>query len=54
MSKKKVDVSAVAAQKKPTESSASIASGTVQKRKSHTQIRGEAYANGIRHCVAAL
>ena len=51
--KKISEVSAVAAQVKPTESSAMVTSRLVQK-KPHCQIRGEGYDNGIRHCVAAL
>ena len=51
MAKKSV---AVATQQKRTDSSDTIASGTVQRPKTHSQIRGEGYDNGIRHCVVAL
>ena len=54
MSKKKSGVSAVATQENGTNSSGTVASSMVQKRKTHSQIRGEGYDSGIRHCVVAL
>jgi hypothetical protein len=54
MRKKNSEVSATAAQVKPTESSATVASSRVQRRKTHCQLRGEAYDNGVRHCIVAL
>ena len=31
-----------------------VVTGTVQRLKNHSQIRGEGYDHGIRHCVVAL
>jgi len=53
MSKQK-DVSAKAAQDKGMDSSSTITSGTMQRRKAHSHIRGEGYDNAIRHCIVAL
>lgn len=54
MRKKTSEVSAGAAQEKQMTSSSRVAPCTSQKRKTNSQIRGEGYDNGIRHCVVAL
>jgi len=47
-------VSAKAAQGNVAHASDTVVTGTVQRLKNHSQIRGEGYDNGIRHCVVAL
>jgi len=56
MSKKISKVSTVAAQQKRTDSSDTIASGTVQrrKRKTHCQVFSEGFDAGVRGCVETL
>jgi len=41
-------------QERGMNSSGAVASGTEQRLKTHSQIRGEGYDNGIRHCIVAL
>jgi len=54
MSKKISEVSATATQVKQTETSATVASSTVRRRKTHSQVYNEGYDAGIRHAAEAM
>jgi hypothetical protein len=56
MSKKRNEVSAVAAQGIVSDSSGAVATGAVKKRtrKTHDQVWNEGHDTGIRHCVEMM
>ena len=54
MRKKTSEVSATAAQAKRTNSSSTIASGTVRQRKTHHQVHNEGFDCGVRRCIGTM